>query len=139
MLSQQLNNDTEQEDVYVRGYKPTDIFNLAPLANTTGKRQIVDRNRSSVFNNDSNSNSYHQLSPLKKDRMKSDIFFSPNAAKFGQYEPSVGNSRRSSARDLYQEQSEDYRRGESNQSDTVVEQKQGTLISNRVFHYLLYF
>ena len=139
MLSQQLNNDIEQEDLYVRGYKPTDIFNLAPLPNVTGKRQIVDRNRSSVFNNDSKTDYYQQSTPLKNDRMKSDIFFSPTAAKFGQYEPSVGNSRRSSARDLYQEPSEYYQQGETHQSDTVGEQKQGTLISNRVFHYLLYF
>lgn len=122
MLSQQGNHDNEQEDVYVRGYKPTDIFNLAPPANAPGKRLIVDRNRSSVFNNDSASDVYQQAAPLKNDRMKSDIFFAPATARFGQYEPSLGNSRRSSARDLYQAPSQEYH--ETSNFDTVLEPKQ---------------
>ena len=110
MLSQQQDQYEEEqpEDVYVRGYKPTDIFNLAPLANVPGKRQIVDRNRSSVFGNNSDDGNLAQ-SASKPDRMKSDIFFGGNSAstaRFGGYEPSVGtsNSRRSSAKDLYERQ-----------------------------------
>ncbi len=99
MLSQEYESEVAyQQDSYPRNYKATDIFNLQPDANATGKRRVFDRNRSSVFDADAPSPT---VTP-RKDRMASDIFFggnSPAAARFGGYEPSTGNSRRSSAKD----------------------------------------
>ncbi|KAJ3336488.1 hypothetical protein HDU91_001765, partial [Kappamyces sp. JEL0680] len=84
-----------------RNYKPTDIFNLAPASATPGKRQHVDRNRSSLFRNEG---SAAPTLTAKPDRMASDIFFggnSPASTRFGGYEPSTGLSRRSSAKDVF--------------------------------------
>jgi hypothetical protein len=51
-------------------YKATDIFNLGPIQSNSGKRVHIDRNRSSVFGNDSAPSFV-----ARKDRMASDIFF----------------------------------------------------------------
>lgn len=96
--------EPEFDDIYVKGYKRTDIFNLAPDVIPYGKRQVVDRNRSSLFKSESSQNENSQMPP-KKDRMASDIFFGGNvdpATRFGAYQPSNGNSRRSSAAAKYE-------------------------------------
>lgn len=109
MLSQ---NEEEQEAKYVRSYKRTDIFNLAPLPGSKqnggvggGKRLMGDRNKSSLdfdsLNNYQNSQSSH---PPHTDRMKSDIFFAGGGG--AGYDPSTGVSRRSSARDVYEQQAQ---------------------------------
>lgn len=121
MLSQEQEGRYDQEpefdDIYVKAYKPTDIFNLAPQPVVYGKRQIVDRNRSSLFKNEEGQAqnmryllgfSCTYIAPFssstgnlyKPDRMASDIFFGGNsgpAERFGTYSPSTGISRRSSA------------------------------------------
>lgn len=105
MLSQQYeDSDVYQAPVSTRGsnYKTTDIFHLAPDSTQTGKRRVVDRNQSSVFGG-----SIQAPTQVKKDRMASDIFFGGNVdanARFGGYESSIGgSSRRSSAKELYQQ------------------------------------
>ncbi|KAJ3325350.1 hypothetical protein HDV06_004209 [Boothiomyces sp. JEL0866] len=84
-------NGQEEQQLYVRNYKPTDIFMTADVP--TPRRKVVDRNRSSVFDTDPVAPT--ERSPFKKDHMASDIFFGGYPVKFGGYEPSANAPRRS--------------------------------------------
>lgn len=82
-----------EDSLYVRNYKPTDIF-FSKQEASIPKKRVTDRNRSSVFDTDLQAPS----KPTRIDRMASDVFFGGNVStRFGDYEPSVSAPRRSSA------------------------------------------
>ncbi|KAJ3261002.1 hypothetical protein HK103_006957 [Boothiomyces macroporosus] len=102
-------NGQEEQPLYARNYKPTDIFMTTDVP--TPRRKVVDRNRSSVF--DMDPAAPIERSPYKKDHMASDIFFGGYPVKFGGYEPSVNAPRRSrgeakeDSHELYHEEKQD--------------------------------
>ncbi|KAI8894762.1 hypothetical protein BC833DRAFT_603635 [Globomyces pollinis-pini] len=99
MLSNKTSDDQEQS-LYVRNYKPTDIFGLNEEPQAP-RRDVIDRNRSTVFDRDPVSAVVSRTNS-KKDFMASDIFFggnSPAKTRFGSYEPSGAAPRRHTPRD----------------------------------------
>jgi hypothetical protein len=93
MLSHPQDNsrpDSYQSD-NARNDKRSDIFFREASQVATPTRTILDRNRSSVFDNDP----VDYRKNYRENRHSSDIFFSGNQpTKFGNYEPSVSAQKR---------------------------------------------
>ncbi|KAJ3268838.1 hypothetical protein HDV01_002157 [Terramyces sp. JEL0728] len=99
-----LSTNDQEQSLYLRNYKPTDIFMTSDVP--APRRKVVDRNRSSVF--DADPVAQTERPPFKKDHMASDIFFGGYPVKFGGYEPTVSATRRSRGEEPYLERQEQF-------------------------------